>query len=921
MRLFYDYAQRAFYGSFAGSTFSFPSLFRNDQEPLEIFLVEPSGSGGLDGLPLLEIDPTGYTFRAAISQGDPGSAEYTQLCYTADFAPFRPPATLTQVQSGTPTRNAIWRIKLPAEAYGGAFTIRNNAGVTTVPIAKDATGAVIQAALETVFGAGNISVSRSGSIITIEFIGALSHTAVLAPTIDDSGLTIPTGLKGVLTLSTVELAAAFDAADTKTLALRLEIEFTDPDGNRRTYAQNITVSSDAITDAPELSEIAEFYTKAEADGRYLALTQNLADLPAVATARTNLGLDPHCIVKSNLGAVSNPAVGDDSADGYAPGSCWINTTTDAIFICADAALGAAVWREIPTGAAPLASPAFTGVPTGPTAADGTNTTQLATTAFVQNAKPGFLANAALTGTPTAPTAAAGTNTTQVATTAFVQAVKNALLNGAGAAYDTLKELQDLLVADESTSAALAATVASKAPLASPALTGTPTAPTATAGDNTTKVATTAFVAAAVAAGGGGSSITANNVLRVNKGGNDGTAVAGDWSKPYLTIQAAITAAAAGQIVCVQPGTYNEAITLKNGVYVYCQPGVKITLSSNTNSAVVALPSTNGESYYLLGYAEITQSSTFAGCTQPAIDIQQNNTVYVIEANLIRSTLTTATGAIATTYSNAATAPSTILVRQYIRSAGTGTTCGLAGSTDKRGMVSITCPKIYNDTTTGGTLIYATNWTYWQVNHCAEDTANSKFQQLISGAPGNATAANGVMTGYIGRIDCSGILSGAGTARINLTSDEIVDQGNSFTNTGVNTEVVWACKRWNTARFAFNVVNSITLIDCDLTSTRTDVAAFDMSAATAVVRLKNCKITCAATGSSRGIIEVSTAPTGIGLQVLGTLILVGSGTSNYGIKCSSAMTLYPLGAIFSNKDKDANTTIGLGSFTFDATNVR
>ena len=33
--------------------------------------------------------------------------------------------------------------------------------------------------------------------------------------------------------------------------------------------------------------------------------------------------------------------------------------------------------------APLASPAFTGTPTAPTAAPGTNTTQVATTAFVQ----------------------------------------------------------------------------------------------------------------------------------------------------------------------------------------------------------------------------------------------------------------------------------------------------------------------------------------------------------------------------------------------------------------------------------------------------------------------------------------------------------------------------------------------------------
>lgn len=40
-----------------------------------------------------------------------------------------------------------------------------------------------------------------------------------------------------------------------------------------------------------------------------------------------------------------------------------------------------------TGAAPVASPEFTGTPTGPTAAPGTNTTQLATTAFVEAALP------------------------------------------------------------------------------------------------------------------------------------------------------------------------------------------------------------------------------------------------------------------------------------------------------------------------------------------------------------------------------------------------------------------------------------------------------------------------------------------------------------------------------------------------------
>lgn len=59
-----------------------------------------------------------------------------------------------------------------------------------------------------------------------------------------------------------------------------------------------------------------------------------------------------------------------------------------------------------------------------------------------------------------------------------------------------------------------------APLASPALTGTPTAPTATAGDNSTQIATTAFVASAI------SGITGAMVFKgtVGTGGTAGTSL-------------------------------------------------------------------------------------------------------------------------------------------------------------------------------------------------------------------------------------------------------------------------------------------------------------------------------------------------------------------------------------------------------------
>ena len=109
------------------------------------------------------------------------------------------------------------------------------------------------------------------------------------------------------------------------------------------------------------------------------------------------------------------------------------------------------------------------------------------------------ASPTFTGTPKAPTPAAGNNTTQVATTAFVQAALKALINGAPATLDTLKEIAAAINNDPKFSTTINNALALKAPLSSPALTGTPTAPTAVQSVNNTQIATTAFVKSAIAA--------------------------------------------------------------------------------------------------------------------------------------------------------------------------------------------------------------------------------------------------------------------------------------------------------------------------------------------------------------------------------------------------------------------------------------
>ena len=104
-----------------------------------------------------------------------------------------------------------------------------------------------------------------------------------------------------------------------------------------------------------------------------------------------------------------------------------------------------------------------------------------------------------TGTPKAPTPAAGNNTTQVATTEFVQAALTAIINGAPATLDTLKEIAVAINNDPKFSTTINNALALKAPLLSPALTGMPTAPTAAQSVNNTQIATTAFVKSAIAA--------------------------------------------------------------------------------------------------------------------------------------------------------------------------------------------------------------------------------------------------------------------------------------------------------------------------------------------------------------------------------------------------------------------------------------
>jgi hypothetical protein len=140
-----------------------------------------------------------------------------------------------------------------------------------------------------------------------------------------------------------------------------------------------------------------------------------------------------------------------------------------------------------------------------------NSTKVATTAFVKSLAYAPLASPELTGTPLAPTPTTGTNTTQIATTAFVRSEITNLIGSAPAALDTLQELAAAINGDAAFASTVTTQIGLKAPLASPAFTGTATMPNATISQKLVVTGDASFNGLLVV----GSDLSVNGMLRAN----------------------------------------------------------------------------------------------------------------------------------------------------------------------------------------------------------------------------------------------------------------------------------------------------------------------------------------------------------------------------------------------------------------------
>lgn len=196
----------------------------------------------------------------------------------------------------------------------------------------------------------------------------------------------------------------------------------------------------------------------------------------------------------------------------------------------------------------------------------------------------LLVSPAFTGTPTAPTAAPGTNTTQIATTAFVKAAIDAIVAAAPGVLDTLDELAAALGDDANFAASMT---------------------TALAG----KVATSRAVGTSGLATGGGN-LSADRTITVPKAG--ATAMRGGSNDTdALTAKAVYDAAAEVTLTDAAPIAWD----MSQGIDFVVTPTGARTLSNPTNT-------TAGKKGRLrvLGSGTITWSSNFefAGGVAPTL---------------------------------------------------------------------------------------------------------------------------------------------------------------------------------------------------------------------------------------------------------------------------------------------------------------
>ena len=256
-----------------------------------------------------------------------------------------------------------------------------------------------------------------------------------------------------------------------------------------------------------------------------------------------------------------------------------------------------------------------------TPANSDSSSLVATTAYVQNQAYSKLDSPEFTGIPTAPTAQYGTNSTQIATTEFVVTQLFSFINSNEQVYNSLQQLSSALSAtDASFATTLAASLGLKADKESPVFTGTGVIPylnilngllsygdasfngklfvngdtsmngnvsvvTQSTNDNSTKVATTAYVQNQNYAKLAGATFT--GALATN---NDFTVGGNTILNNMLSVLSDLSLN--GNLSVGGKTTFSDIVTLLQSIIINGDLSLNGNFSANGNSTVITQATTD-----------------------------------------------------------------------------------------------------------------------------------------------------------------------------------------------------------------------------------------------------------------------------------------------------------------------------------------
>jgi hypothetical protein len=192
----------------------------------------------------------------------------------------------------------------------------------------------------------------------------------------------------------------------------------------------------------------------------------------------------------------------------------------------------------------------------------------------------FSGSATLSGTPTAPTAAAGTNTTQIATTAFV----NSIFAAPPAIGVTTRNSANFttLAANAGATISGGLTVTGGTSTDTLTITGTSTAPTATVNTNTTQLATTAFVKSMTGNMSGFTLINSNMTVTLAEAGN---ALQFTGATAVTATLPTSTFFAGAILYFYNNSSANQTVVSQNTDFIYDAPAI----SNQTTQSIVLAP--------------------------------------------------------------------------------------------------------------------------------------------------------------------------------------------------------------------------------------------------------------------------------------------------------------------------------------------